>query len=112
MVRVRKKEKQRKKVRFKLSISETTKIYMELLSYTDTRFGDDLEASGSSDDEENGEENDDEDETKKRKNKKGKKPAKQKKRKYGSDDEAFEDSDDGDGEGRELDYISSSDGQR
>ena len=33
---------------------------------------------------------------------------KKKKKKNGSDDEAFEESDDGDEEGREMDYIESS----
>ena len=47
------------------------------------------------------------------KKKKGKKLAKPKKKpKNGSDDEPLEDSDDGDGEGRELDYISSSESDR
>lgn len=44
-----------------------------------------------------------------KKKKKNKKQAPKKKKKKNSDDEAFEESDDGDEEGREMDYIESSD---
>ncbi|KAK3918818.1 General transcription factor IIF subunit 1 [Frankliniella fusca] len=56
------------------------------------------------------EEKDDDKEEKAEKKKKGKKEAeaKKKKKKKDSDDEAFEESDDGDEEGREVDYISDS----
>ncbi|XP_014235026.1 general transcription factor IIF subunit 1 [Trichogramma pretiosum] len=65
----------------------------------------------SSDDDSSGSEKEDkqsDDEVNKKKSKKGKGTAKGKKKKKVSDDEAFEESDDGDEEGRELDYISDS----
>jgi Transcription initiation factor IIF, alpha subunit (TFIIF-alpha) len=81
--------------------------------HSDSRFGDELDdMMASSDDEssDGNDDNDDDDGESKKQKKKGKKPVKpKKKRKNASDDEALEDSDDGDGEGRELDYISSSD---
>ena len=62
----------------------------------------------------NDEDNDDAEEKKSKTKKKGKKAAKPKnrKRKNASDEEPVEDSDDGDDEGREVDYISSSGGER
>jgi len=61
----------------------------------------------------NDEDNDDAEEKKSKTKKKGKKAAKPKnrKRKNASDEEPVEDSDDGDDEGREVDYISSSGGE-
>ncbi len=71
-----------------------------------------MESSNGESSDDDDDDNDDDDGDKKKK-KKGKKPVKpKKKRKNGSDDEPLEDSDDGDGEGRELDYISSSDEDR
>uniref|UniRef100_UPI00398EB253 general transcription factor IIF subunit 1 isoform X1 n=2 Tax=Pristiophorus japonicus TaxID=55135 RepID=UPI00398EB253 len=66
---------------------------------------DDLELSSDESDEESDEDRDGKKETKGKK--KGKAGAKKKKK--GSDDEAFEDSDDGDFEGQEVDYISDDD---
>lgn len=67
---------------------------------------DDSDASEKDGDKEKG--SGDEDEAKKKKGKKGEEEAKKKKKKRDVDDEAFEESDDGDEEGRELDYISDS----
>lgn len=61
--------------------------------------------SDGSDEEKEKKEEDSDDDSKK---KKGKKNAPEKKKKREVDDEAFEESDDGDEEGRELDYISDS----
>ncbi|XP_069783594.1 general transcription factor IIF subunit 1 isoform X2 [Narcine bancroftii] len=66
---------------------------------------DDLEMSSDESDGESGNESDTKKDT--RAKKKGK--AVSKKKKKGSDDEAFEDSDDGDFEGQEVDYISDDD---
>nr|CAD7396121.1 unnamed protein product [Timema cristinae] len=66
--------------------------------------GDDTDSESGSDKEKEKEEK----EEKKNKKDKNKKATKAKKKKKDSDDEAFEESDDGDEEGRELDYISDS----
>ncbi|XP_055315238.1 general transcription factor IIF subunit 1-like [Sitodiplosis mosellana] len=55
------------------------------------------------------EKKDDDSDAESKKKKSKKQPLKKKKKKNGSDDEAFEESDDGDEEGREMDYIESSD---
>uniref|UniRef100_A0A8D8UR74 Transcription initiation factor IIF subunit alpha n=1 Tax=Cacopsylla melanoneura TaxID=428564 RepID=A0A8D8UR74_9HEMI len=71
----------------------------------------DSDVSESSDEDGGGKKEDDEDGEEKKKKKKKKEQAKKnlsKKKKKGSDESAFEESDDGDEEGRELDYISDS----
>lgn len=67
---------------------------------------DDLSSSDEDKEKEKKEESDDEDSKKKKKQ--GKKKPFDKKKKRDTDDEAFEESDNGDEEGRELDYISDS----
>ncbi|XP_031636298.1 general transcription factor IIF subunit 1 [Contarinia nasturtii] len=71
---------------------------------------DDIMMDSDDDSDSEDEKKNDEDSDADSKKKKGKKlPPKKKKKKNGSDDEAFEESDDGDEEGREMDYIESSD---
>lgn len=67
--------------------------------------GDDSDSSA----DEKGDKNADSDDDSKKKKKGKNQLPKKKKKKKDSDDEAFEESDDGDEEGRELDYIESSD---
>jgi transcription initiation factor TFIIF subunit alpha len=69
---------------------------------------DSSDASSEDSDEEKKEKADDSDAEKEKKSKQKKKLVLEKKKKRDVDDEAFEDSDDGDEEGRELDYISDS----
>lgn len=69
---------------------------------------DDDSESGEDKEKEKKEESDDDQKKKLKNKKKGKAGPEKKKKKKDSDDEAFEDSDDGDEEGRELDYISDS----
>lgn len=66
------------------------------------------DSDSDSDGEKNRKEEDDSDNDKKKKNKKEDEKNKKKKKKHDADDEAVEESDDGDEEGRELDYISDS----
>ncbi|XP_036408614.1 general transcription factor IIF subunit 1 isoform X1 [Megalops cyprinoides] len=67
---------------------------------------DDLEMSSDESDSSEGEDGESKTKAKKEDNKKGKGKKKKKKRKGGSDSEALEDSDDGDFEGLEVDYMS------
>lgn len=69
---------------------------------------DDDDSDASSKDGEKEKASDNEEDKQNKKKKKGEEEAKKKKKKRDVDDEAFEESDDGDEEGRELDYISDS----
>lgn len=86
-----------------------TKANSELkISDMDEWIDSDDDSSDSDKDNEKDKESDGENDAKKKKAAKGADAAKAKKKKRDVDGEAFEDSDDGDEEGRELDYISDS----